>query len=164
MSGTLRRSLTIARRLSSAVGRIASCVAISPTLCLQLAFWRVSLPILKFIVPMRRLARVMWVPPSPPLQAENAAARRRALMHVWQHGGRLLISPNCLEKSLVLYRLLSRQGLDPSLVFGVTRGESGVAGHAWVETEGRAFHDDKVHLYDRAAIFGAHGQPAEIHS
>ena len=33
-----------------------------------------------------------------------------------------------------------------------------------VDADGRVFHDDKVHLYDRAAIFGAHGQPAEIRS
>jgi hypothetical protein len=164
MSGTLRRPLSIAGRVSNALRRVAGCVAISPTLCLQLAFWRLTLPILKFLVPMRLLARIMWLQPSPLVEPGTADTRLRSLLYVWQHGGRLLISPNCLEKSLVLYRLLSRQGLDPSLVFGVTRSEAGVAGHAWIETDGRVFHDDKVHLYDRAAIFGAHGQPAEIRS
>jgi hypothetical protein len=150
------------RRLESAVRRIASCVATSPRLCAELLFWRTLLPILKFIVPVRLLAQFMWSPASEPVSREGADARLQSLLHIWQHGGRLLVSSNCLERSLVLYRLLSQYGSNPRLILGVNRADGRIAGHAWIEKDGRAFLDDTEHSYERLAIFGVNGRPAEI--
>jgi hypothetical protein len=41
---------------------------------------------------------------------------------------------NCLEQSLVLWWLLSRQGIESDLRFGVRKG-GGFEAHAWVEVE-----------------------------
>src|SRR4051812_5441367 len=146
----------ILTRLSGAIRRVFSCVATSPLLCLRLLLWRASLPVLKYVVPIRVLARWMWAAPSRsnPLRNQTAQARRDALLYVWQNGGRLFVSANCLEKSLVLYRLLSREGADPNLVFGVNRHEDGVAGHAWIETKGRVFPVGDGKVYERLAMFG----------
>jgi transglutaminase superfamily protein len=150
-------------RLYRAAGRISSCVALSPLLCVRLLFWRASLPFLKYVVPVRVLTRFMWsAPPARRDDSGRADARLRSLSYIWQNGGRLLVSRNCLERSLVLYRLLSQSGSNPSLVVGVSRADTGIAGHVWVETDGRVFFDDMVHRYDRFATFGVNGRPAEI--
>ena len=152
------------RRLQSAARRIASCLATSPRLCAVLLFWRTLLPVLKYIVPVRVLARFMWSPPTESASGESADAdaRLRSLLFIWQHGGRLFVSANCLERSLVLYRLLSKNGSNPRLILGVNRRDAGIAGHAWIEKDGRAFLDDMVQSYERLAIFGVNGRPAEV--
>src|SRR5262249_5923850 len=55
-----------------------------------------------------------------------------------RHG---LYSANCLQKSLVLWWLLRRQGIQSELQFG-TRKESGqFEAHAWIEIEGVVVND-----------------------
>ena len=152
-------ALTTARRLSAAISRLSRCVAISPFLCLQLLIWRAALPVLKYIVPVHALAKFMWTAPAHRLRG---AANVNALNYVWLNGGRLLVSPNCLERSLVLYRVLSKAGAGPNLVFGVTRGNDGVAGHAWIEMQGRVFPNGEEQAYQRLATFGADGRAVEI--
>jgi len=164
MFRALRSALTIARRIYRAFRRISTSVAMSPALCLRLFIWRISLPFLKYIVPMRLLTRFMWAAPHNHPEPEVVRARLEVLNYVWQHGGRLLVSSNCLERSLILYRLLSEAGSNPSLVFGVSRGDQGITGHAWVETQGRACYDEMGHRYDRLATFGTNGQAHEIPS
>jgi hypothetical protein len=44
--------------------------------------------------------------------------------------------PRCLTMSLVLYRLLARQGTEARLVVGLPPQPTGHAAHAWVEVEG----------------------------
>ena len=151
------------RRLYHAARRVSSCVALSPLLCLRLLLWRASLPVLKYVVPLRLLTRLMWSAPAARRDdSGHAHERLRSLAFIWQNGGRLLVSQNCLERSLVLYRLLSQSGSNPSLVVGVSRADATTAGHVWVETEGRVLFDEMIHRYDRFAIFGVHGRPAEI--
>ncbi len=48
------------------------------------------------------------------------------------------IDRNCLRRSVLLYRELSRLGADPILNIGFKRSEAGLEGHAWVVVDGRA--------------------------
>ena len=50
----------------------------------------------------------------------------------------LIFTPVCWKRAAVLHRYLSRSGIPTRIIFGV-RNESGgkVAGHAWLEREGR---------------------------
>jgi transglutaminase superfamily protein len=49
-----------------------------------------------------------------------------------------IFTPVCWKRAAVLHRYLSRSGISTRIIFGV-RNESGggVAGHAWLEREGR---------------------------
>ena len=49
-----------------------------------------------------------------------------------------IFTPVCWKRAAVLHRYLSRNGIPTRIIFGV-RNESGgkVAGHAWLEREGR---------------------------
>jgi hypothetical protein len=64
----------------------------------------------------------------------------------------------CLSRSLVLWTMLRRQGIDGEIVIGVRPGGAPLDAHAWVERHGRAIDDDADHV----ASFGAlhRGRPA----
>lgn len=150
--------MTIIARVHSATLRLLSLFATNPGLVLRALGWRVSLPVLKYLLPIGTLTRLMWAKPRggegrPP-------GRPDAVLNAWRSGGRLLVSPNCLERSLLLYRLLSREGANPTIVFGVDRGTETVAGHAWVEIDGAVIHDTGTADYTRVATFGINGQVA----
>lgn len=38
----------------------------------------------------------------------------------------------CMPRAAILFRMLSRRGFDPTVVYGVARGERELDGHAWV--------------------------------
>jgi hypothetical protein len=128
--------------------------ATNPGLVLRALVWRVTLPVLKYLLPIGTLTRLMWVKP------RDREGRPDVVLNAWRSGGRLLVSPNCLERSLLLYRLLSREGANPTIVFGVDRGTETVAGHAWVEIDGAVVHDAGTADYTRVATFGINGQVA----
>jgi hypothetical protein len=48
----------------------------------------------------------------------------------------------CLEQSLVLRRLLLRQGIEARIVFGARKEEEQMQAHAWVEVNGVALNED----------------------
>lgn len=50
---------------------------------------------------------------------------------------------NCLDRSLTLWWLLHRQGLEATLKFGVRKVEAVLEAHAWVELGGRALNDSE---------------------
>ena len=117
-----------------------------------------ALPVLKYLLPIGTLTRLMWAKPRG--REGRPPGRPDVVLKAWRSGGRLLVSPNCLERSLLLYRLLSREGANPTIVFGVDRGTETVAGHAWVEIDGAVVHDAGTADYTRVATFGINGQVA----
>ncbi len=103
--------------------------------------WLTVLPLLKRFVSLPRLARFMWSRGSSqgrrPEREQRAIAIVRGLSR--SSGG------NCLDRSLILYRFLSRANADPALVAGT--GKSGdFVGHAWVEVEGRPLLENRQTL------------------
>ena len=64
-------------------------------------------------------------------------------------------SPTCLEKSLVLWWLLERQGISSALRIG-TRMSNGVfEAHAWVERDGAVLDDHQERHFQYAAFEGS---------
>jgi hypothetical protein len=119
-------------------------------------FWRVSLPFLKFIVPLPALARFM----ASDRISDGRGRNERELVVLRQiliYGGRLFVSPNCFERSLLVFRILSHAGASPNLVVGVSRRDAGIAGHAWVEVDGRPVRDCETPSYQRVATFDQTG-------
>jgi hypothetical protein len=55
-------------------------------------------------------------------------------------------SSTCLARSLVLWTMLRRQGIDSEIVIGVRPGGAPLDAHAWVERRGRAIDDDADHV------------------
>jgi hypothetical protein len=122
-----------------------------------LAVWRVSLPLLKRVLKVSTLARFMWSPPAVPLDERGRRQRVELVRGVVTSAGRLLVSTNCLERSLVLYRLLSQADAQPALVLGARRGSPSVAGHAWVELGGEPVFEPDRDAYTAIVAFGPDG-------
>jgi hypothetical protein len=131
-------------------------------LALRMLGWSLLLPVLKRTVPLRTLARWTWTSgagPRRPEREERIVRLSAALARLRPH-----LRPNCLERSLLAYRFLSQAGAQPRLVVGVRREPTvDVAGHAWVEVDGRAVHDRGTDLQDLVRIveFGHRGLPVE---
>jgi hypothetical protein len=125
-----------------------------------MAGWSLVLPVLKRVVPMKRLARVMWAETRGERNQERnreIARLSAALVRLRPKGSR----ENCLERSLLAYRFLSRAGAEPRLVLGVGRSGDGVVGHAWVTLDGEPIHDTQqaVSEFTPLIAFGAAGLP-----
>ena len=112
---------------------------------------------LKHVVPVQTLARWAWRAPTRPNDPE---AVRRAVARVWRTQGLVNIGDrDCLQRSLLLYRELSRLGADPSLMVGFRQAAQRTQGHAWVTTRGAvAVEPDDVNTYVPAFSFGQYGQ------
>lgn len=52
-----------------------------------------------------------------------------------------LFRPNCLHRSLTLWWLLRRRGLEAELRIGVRKGSEHMEAHAWVEYAGEVLND-----------------------
>jgi hypothetical protein len=75
---------------------------------------------------------------SDPAKAEVIALTAR---HVRSAAYRSLGGATCLEKSLVLWWLLGRQGIASSVRIGTRKSEAKFEAHAWVECDGVAVNE-----------------------
>jgi hypothetical protein len=104
-------------------------------LVLRLLGWRLALAVLKRTVPIATLVRLMAT-------GGGHATRDTRIVELvdWLYGPRRDRElGNCLDRSLVLYRFLSRSEPGTRLVLGMRRGSSELEGHAWVIAGDRAF-------------------------
>jgi hypothetical protein len=121
--------------------------------------WSFVLPVAKRMLPLPRLVRLMW---SRPRSSQGDRFREDTItaLVTWVFKTRPPGSrDNCLERSLVAYRYLSRAGLAPSLVIGIEKAPSVTHGHVWVTVEGRPVHDSPEVLarFEPVAAFGSDG-------
>ncbi len=97
--------------------------------------------------PLPALARELARSPRRPVRRQPPERLSRAVHRCLHLGGR---GPVCLERSLVLLRLLAAQGERAELVIGLPPEPAGHEAHAWVELgrrpvgppPGRAGHRD----------------------
>jgi len=89
----------------------------------------VLLGLLKHLVPLRSLAKWTWCETTVP---RDRLAERRIAANVLRLSNLLRIADrDCLQRSLLLYRLLSAVGADPELVVGFHEKDGKIVGHAW---------------------------------
>jgi hypothetical protein len=78
-------------------------------------------------------------------QRETALRAARAVRSVELHG---LTTPNCLERSMTLWWLLRREGVDGELHIGARKLGGRFEAHAWVELGGQVLNDGaEVHRH-----------------
>lgn len=149
---------------SPAIGRLRAVPTVIRTpadiaLAVRMFAWSLVLPVLKHALPLPRLARLMW--------SERAGERRPkqeaqvATLARWIYRLRPLAwRDNCLERSLLVYRYLSRSGAEPRLVVAVGLDDEGVAGHVWVTVDGEPVNDSRAGLqvFSPVVTFGAHAR------
>ena len=158
--------LPLHKRIAGRAGVISGCIK-SPAdvwLAARMGAWRLVVPLLKWRLPLPRLARLMW---TASRRDERDRAREQRIVTLSEalcgpHGGRVL--DNCLERSLVSYRFLSQAGAEPELAFGVAKDrDDPVRGHAWVRLDGEPVHDTTFAL-ERFEELGAFGRGGALSS
>ncbi|MFY9578440.1 MAG: lasso peptide biosynthesis B2 protein [Gaiellaceae bacterium] len=127
-------------------------------LAVRMGSWALALPILKRVVPLQRLAQVMRDDGCGP----RDLAYERQIVALSSLLARLRpprFRDNCLERSLLAYRFLTRANADPRLVVGVRLGEAGVLGHAWVTLDGEPIHESPAAIseFSQVVEFGPEG-------
>jgi Transglutaminase-like superfamily len=120
--------------------------------------WRMVLPVLKRVMPLRRLTTLMWADHSRP--RPDRGERIVALGRLVFRSGHPKSRDNCLDRSLVLYRYLSGIGAKPRLIVGFRRESGRVLGHAWVTQSGVPVGDaEPAEPYAQVTSFGEGGLP-----
>ena len=139
--------------------RLGACFRADAPLLLRVIFWRTLLPVLKRTVALQTLVR--WMCPrqlSRPRRDESCRrARLQTIRYFVSHAGRLAISENCLERSLMLYRFLGEVDANPRLVMGVRRDGGTTDGHVWIDIEGEPLLDSTTTRYSPVLVFEAGG-------
>ena len=87
------------------------------------------------------------VPLKSNLPSELAISRATKLSGIVESAGRTrLVNASCLRRSLVLWYLLRREGIESNLCFGVRKVADEIIGHAWVEIDGSVINDDQENV------------------
>ena len=107
--------------------------------------WRLFLPGLKYMLPLPRLARLMS---ARTRRGGRRLERERRVVtltaSLYEPNGALAADDDCLERSLLAYRYLAREGADPRLVIGMREASGqGERGHVWVTVDGRPVTDSR---------------------
>lgn len=71
-------------------------------------------------------------------QFDTAMRAARAVRSAQLHGP---ANPNCLERSMTLWWILLREGVDSELHIGARKQDAQLEAHAWVELGGRILND-----------------------
>jgi len=114
-----------------------------------------ALPVLKRTLPLPRLVRLMWLPQRvSERDPEREERTTRVVARLARASG-----GNCLARSLVLYRYLSRMDADPRLVVGMARPDA-FLGHVWVTVDSRPLLETPETLagYEEVTAFGDQGR------
>ena len=113
--------------------------------------------VLKHAMPIGRLARLAWREPG---DRSGLDIEREVIGRVLRVGA-LAGFPDrdCLQRSLLLYRELSRVGARPDFVVGFRKDAKGVVGHVWVTVRGQVVAETPSGLadFEPTLRFGARG-------
>jgi Transglutaminase-like superfamily len=117
----------------------------------------VLLGLLKHLVPVKWLVRWAWCSPVGPRDRELERQLTACIIRLSQLIGRR--DRDCLQRSLLLYRVLSGAGADPTLVMGFQRANDRILGHAWVVVDGQAVLEPQADLrrFSVTLQFGSQG-------
>ncbi len=132
---------------------------------LDLDDWRLLLSAVGWLAFVRAALRLWSFPrverwASPPL-GSGPGNEQRIVRLVTAAGRHLPWQPTCLERSLVLQRLLTRCGIQTQLCIGVRKEGQQLTAHAWLEREGRVVNDSPqaaetyTRLLSPEAMYGA---------
>ena len=118
----------------------------------------IVLALLKHLVPLPLLVRRVWCLPVGPRDCEAEWRLTSIVLRLSRLTG--LPDRDCLQRSLLLYRVLSPVGAQPTLVIGFQSTNGQIRGHAWVTVDGRSIVEPETELvgFSPALRFGLRGE------
>jgi Transglutaminase-like superfamily len=125
---------------------------------IRMVAWSAVLPALKHLLPMHVLTRLMWPRRRAAKRSDRASTVTFLARRIYR-ARPFLRRDNCLERSLLTYRFLAREGVQPRLVLGAQKSDGEIRGHAWVTIDGRPIMDghEALEQFTQLVEFGAGG-------
>jgi hypothetical protein len=136
------RSLDALRALGTGERRLlAACLIAIPAIVLGLRLLGLR-RVRAAMASWQRIARV-----APAWAGDAASARARVVARVAGiAAGRGPVKATCLHRSLLIWWLLRREGIETALRIGVRREDGELLAHAWVEHDGVPLGEADDHL------------------
>ena len=106
------------------------------SVAVRMSAWIAFLAIFGRMLPLRTSLRLL---DTRKRGAKRVSAERLAAIadRIFRHADKRHRS--CWKRAAVLRRYLLLNGIEAAVVFGVRKGEETLAGHAWLERDGRPF-------------------------
>ena len=125
---------------------------------IRMVAWSAVLPALKHLVPLHVLTRMMWPRRRSATRSDRASTVTFLARRIYRVRP-FLRRDNCLERSLLTYRFLAREGGQPRLVLGAQKSDGAIRGHAWVTIDGRPIMDghEALEQFTQLVEFGEGG-------
>jgi hypothetical protein len=135
-------------------------------LVVRMLGWRLVLPGLKWALPLPRLVQLMWWSSEPSASTPERKRRIATLASGLSGPASIPALDNCLERSLLAYRYLSKVGAEPELIVGFSLSGGALLGHAWVNVDGEAVYGEAEPLdgFETTICFGRGGAINPSHS
>lgn len=127
------------RRLSVTLSVLRSPWAVATLM--RMLPWAAAFPLLKRALPLPRL---VGLAASRPQYGRRRAGREERVVELTRllYRSRAVVGrDNCLERSLLAYRFLTKLDARPELVIGMRKGSDEMLGHVWVLLEGEPVHE-----------------------
>ncbi len=131
-------------------------------LMVRISSWALVLPVLKRLVPLKSLTNMMWVQAKAPRMHQQEEKITTLVRWLYTY---VFPQNTCLERSLILYRFLSRNNSEPQLVTGMRQTEDRIwKGHAWIVVDGSPLDESvaSVQDFEAFAIFGRDGTMLKV--
>ena len=127
-------------------------------LVIRMIAWRAALPVMERFVPLPTLVRVMGC--HFRVRDRNDHQTQRIVELAERVFAAPSSSRNCLGRSMVTYRYLSKTRVEPQLVIAFRKGAAPVLGHAWVTVDAMPIHDSPQALdeFEPLVIFSSAGE------
>lgn len=131
-----------------------------PRIAIRIWAWAAALRVLKRIVPLETLVRLMH---RTPIASRRGSTTEESIESYINMTGRFPFRPpsNCLERSLIAYRMLCEAAADPELVVGLRHAADGrLHGHVWITVGGRPLGErpESIATYTPLVQFDAQGR------
>lgn len=127
-------------------------------LLVRMAAWIALLSLLIKFLPLPRVLSLLAVTTRGRKPKNSAWTQQRLAQLVDALLGMnfLCFTPTCWKRAPVLYRYLALNGIETRIVFGVRKGhDSLLAGHAWLEADGRPLLESSPPRYTETYSFPA---------
>ena len=123
-------------------------------LILRMAWWVAILSAVVKLVSLPRALRLVSSSPSRsaarPDDQQELVSAIDALLGLKM----LFLKPMCWKRAAILHRYLGLRGVATTINFGVRKGSAGpLAGHAWLEAEGRPIFETEMPDYAVTYVF-----------
>lgn len=127
-------------------------------LLLRMAAWVALLSVLIKFLPLPRVLSLIASPARGrrPKNFTLTQQRLAQLVDALLGLNFLCFTPTCWKRAPVLYRYLALSGIETRIVFGVRKGQDALlAGHAWLEADGRPLLETSPPQYTTTYSFPA---------